>query len=206
MNLSARQLWHPSLVEDVEGALRESGLDPRWLVLEITESAMVKDEERHIDTLRALRDLGVRFALDDFGAGYSSLSYLKRLPVSMLKIDRSFVGRIGENAEDEALLSGVVGIAHGLRLRVLAEGVETPGQLERVKALGCELAQGHYFSESLPAKAMASCWQPESARVDWTARFLRLLACTKIERASSSARSELVIPTSSYRHPPMAAS
>ena len=153
VNLSVRQIRHPGLIEDVQGALRESGLHPRWLILEITESSVLGDEERHIDTLFKLRDLGVRFALDDFGTGYSSLSYLKRMPVGMLKIDRSFVESLGEDAEDEVLISGIVGVARGLGLRVLAEGVETPEQLERVKALGCDLAQGYYFSKPLPAEA-----------------------------------------------------
>jgi EAL domain-containing protein (putative c-di-GMP-specific phosphodiesterase class I) len=95
----------------------------------------------------------VRFALDDFGTGYSSLSYLKRLPVSLLKIDRSFVERIGQDAEDEVLVSGIVYVASALGLSVVAEGVETPEQVARVKALGCELSQGHYFSEPLSSEA-----------------------------------------------------
>ena len=153
VNLSARQIRHPGLIGDVEGALRESGLDPGRLILEVTESAMVGDGERHTDALRRLRDLGVRLALDDFGTGYSSLSYLRRLPVGMVKIDRSFVQGIGEDGADDVLLEGVVGIAHALGLRVCAEGVETPEQLERVRDLGCDLVQGYYFSEPLPAKA-----------------------------------------------------
>ena len=151
VNLSARQLRYPGLLEDVEGALRESGLDPRWLILEITESVVVGEGESRVGILRELREQGVRFALDDFGTGYSSLSYLKHLPVGMLKIDRSFVERIGEDAEDAVLIAGVVGIAHGLGLRVLAEGVETAEQLERVKALGCELAQGYHFARPMPS-------------------------------------------------------
>ncbi len=152
VNLSARQLRHSELIEDVEGALRESGLEPRWLTLEITEGSVVGEGERHIGVLRAIREQGVRFALDDFGTEYSSLSYLKRLPVGMLKIDRSFVERIGEDEEDGVLVAGIVGVAKGLGLRVVAEGVETFEQLERVKALGCDLAQGYYFSAPLPTK------------------------------------------------------
>jgi two-component system CheB/CheR fusion protein len=95
----------------------------------------------------------VLLALDDFGTGYSSLSYLKRLSVSLLKIDRSFVERIGQNAEDEVLISGIVHVASGLGLKVLAEGVETPEQVAWVKSLGCELAQGYYFSEPLSSEA-----------------------------------------------------
>lgn len=153
VNLSAKQLKHTDLIGDVQEALRETGLDPGRLTLEITEGSVVRDEEHSIDTLRGLRDLGVRFALDDFGTGYSSLSYLKRLPIGMLKIDRSFVERIGEDAEDEILVSGMVHVASGLGLVVLAEGVETSEQLTRVKSLGCDLAQGNYFSKPLSSKA-----------------------------------------------------
>ena len=153
VNLSTRQVQDSDLVEDVEGLLRETGLDPEYLILEITERALVGAEEHRIDTLRRLQAMGVRFALDDFGTGYSSLSYLKRLPVSLLKIDRSFVERIGQDAEDEVLISGIVYVASGLGLSVLAEGVETLEQLARVKSLGCELAQGYYFSEPLSSEA-----------------------------------------------------
>jgi EAL domain-containing protein (putative c-di-GMP-specific phosphodiesterase class I) len=153
VNLSTRQLGDSDLVEDVEGLLRETGLDPECLILEITERAVVGAEEHRIDTLRRLQAMGVRFALDDFGTGYSSLSYLKRLPVSLLKIDRSFVERIGQDAEDEVLVSGIVYVASGLGLSVLAEGVETPQQLARVKSLGCKLGQGNYFSEPLRSEA-----------------------------------------------------
>ncbi|WP_228282617.1 PAS domain S-box protein [Rubrobacter tropicus] len=152
VNLSAKQLSHPRLTEDIRDALRESGLDPAWLTLEITESAVVGNGSRHIDTLHELRAAGVRFALDDFGVGYSSLSYLKHLPVGMLKIDRSFVEKIEQDPEDEVLVSGMVHVAKGLGLRVLAEGVETPDQLARVEALGCDLGQGYLFSEPLPAE------------------------------------------------------
>jgi diguanylate cyclase (GGDEF)-like protein len=166
VNLSARELRHPTLVGDVEEALRDSGLDPRWLTLEITESAVVKDEEHNIDALRRLGDLGVRFALDDFGTGYSALTYLMRLPVGLLKLDRSFVERLGEDAEAEVLLSGVISIASGLGLYVLAEGVETPEQLALVKSLGCDLAQGNYFSKPLSSEAateLLKTYNPTSA-------------------------------------------
>ncbi|HVF02136.1 MAG TPA: EAL domain-containing protein, partial [Rubrobacteraceae bacterium] len=154
VNLSTWQLRDSDLVEDVEGLLLDAGLDPEDLILEITESAVVGAEEHHqMGTLRRLQALGVRFALDDFGTGYSSLSYLKRLPVSLLKIDRSFVEKIGQDAEDEVLVSGIVYVASALGLSVVAEGVETPQQLARVKSLGCELGQGHYFSEPLSSEA-----------------------------------------------------
>src|SRR5215212_9312908 len=167
VNLSARELRHPTLVGDVEEALRDSGLDPRWLTLEITESAVVKDEEHSIDALRRLGDLGVRFALDDFGTGYSALAYLRRLPVGLLKLDRSFVEKLGEaEAEAEVLISGVISIASGLGLYVLSEGVETPEQLALVKSLGCDLAQGNYFSKPLPSETateLLETYNPTSA-------------------------------------------
>ena len=150
--LSAKQLSHPHLIEDVHGALRESGLDPAWLTLEITESAVVSDGAHHVAILHELRAAGVRFALDDFGVGYSPLSYLKHLPVCMLKVDRSFVERLGQDLEGEVLMSGTVHVAKGLGLIVLAEGIETPDQLALVKALGCDLGQGYLFSRPLPAE------------------------------------------------------
>ena len=162
VNLSARQLSHPDLVEDVADALAAAGLDPERLTLEITEGAVVGDEERHVDALRRLRGLGVRLAIDDFGVGYSSLSYLRRLPAGLLKIDRSFVEEIGDGdrgddkeVPDEVLLSGVLGLAKGLGMRTLAEGVETAGQAARLRELGCDLAQGFLFSGPLTAEAAA---------------------------------------------------
>ena len=153
VNLSARQLSHPDLVGDVEGVLKETGLEPERLTLEITESAVVGDEENGIGVLGKLKDLGVKLAIDDFGTGYSSLSYLRRLPVGMVKLDGSFVAGIGKGAEeDEVLLEGVVGIAKGLGLRVLAEGVETSGQAARLHELGCDLAQGFLFARPLTAE------------------------------------------------------
>jgi diguanylate cyclase (GGDEF)-like protein/PAS domain S-box-containing protein len=153
VNLSAKQLRNYNLVKDVKALLGETGLPPECLILEITESAVLGEEEQRIGTLRSLQALGVLLALDDFGTGYSSLSYLKRLSVSLLKIDRSFVERIGQNVEDEVLISGIVHVASGLGLRVLAEGVETPEQVAWVKSLGCELAQGYYFSKPLSSEA-----------------------------------------------------
>ena len=108
----------------------------------------------------------MRFALDDFGTGYSALAYLRRLPVGLLKLDRSFVERLGEDAEAEVLLSGVISIASGLGLYVLAEGVETPEQLARVRSLGCDLAQGNYFSKPLSSEAateLLETYNPTSA-------------------------------------------
>ncbi|MEJ7872837.1 MAG: EAL domain-containing protein, partial [Rubrobacteraceae bacterium] len=132
VNLSARQFQYHALVEEVAAILRETGLDPASLDLEITESVVMEDAPSTLATLQKLKDLGVNLAIDDFGTGYSSLAYLRRLPVGMLKIDRSFVENIGDDAKNEALLSGVIGIASGLGLYVVAEGVETAEQLAHV--------------------------------------------------------------------------
>ena len=153
VNISASQLLHPNFVGEVERALNEAGLDPGRLILEITESVLVKDAERHTGMLRRLKALGVRLAIDDFGTGYSSLSYLRRLPASLLKLDGSFVGGIGKGSgQDEVLLEGVIGIAHGLGLKVVAEGVETAEQAAWLRGLRCDLAQGYHFSGPLPAE------------------------------------------------------
>ena len=118
---------------------------------------LVEHAGRHVDALRRLKALGVRFAIDDFGTGYSSLSYLKRLPADLLKLDGSFVGGIGEGpGEDEVLLEGGIGIAHGLGPVVVAEGVETAEQAARLRGLGCDLAQGNHFSKPLPSEEAAA--------------------------------------------------
>ena len=152
VNLSGKQLQTLDVVEDVKGALRESGLEPESLTLEITESVSVENAERHVGTLQELRDVGVRLAIDDFGTGYSSLSYLRRLPASVLKVAGPFVEGIGTGSEDEILLAGIIGIAQSLRLSVAAEGIETAQQAARLKELGCDLAQGHYFYRALPGE------------------------------------------------------
>ncbi|PLS87591.1 MAG: GGDEF domain-containing protein [Actinobacteria bacterium] len=152
VNLSARQFAHPDLARDVARALGESGLDPGCLVLEITESAVMEDARSTIDTLEELESLGVGLAIDDFGTGYSSLSYLRRFPVDYLKIDRSFVDGIEEDSGDAVLVSGIVDLAHALGLSVVAEGVETEGQLGLLRGMGCDLAQGYHFSRPMPGE------------------------------------------------------
>jgi diguanylate cyclase (GGDEF)-like protein len=156
VNLSARQFADPDLVPVVAGALREAGLDPSGLWLEITESVLMEEAESTVETLRALRALGVHLSIDDFGTGYSSLSYLKRFPVDVLKIDRSFVDGLGTDAEDEAIVTAVVRLAQALELGVVAEGVETAGQLAELRRLGCTAVQGYYFGRPMPAADLAS--------------------------------------------------
>jgi diguanylate cyclase (GGDEF)-like protein len=145
VNLSARQFQHPGLVEEVAGALRATGLAPDRLELEITESAVMADADVTAATLRDLKNLGVCVAIDDFGTGYSSLSYLRRFPLDLLKIDQSFVSGLGSDVGDIAIVEAVIGLAHMLGLRVVAEGVETLEQATRLRELGCEFGQGHLF-------------------------------------------------------------
>ena len=153
VNLSARQLQEPDLSRQVSAVLEETGLDATGLGLEITESVLVGDGSASVSLLEDLKALGVSLAVDDFGTGYSSLAYLKRLPVDYLKIDRSFVGGLGVDAGDETIVSAVLGLARAMKLEVVAEGVETRGQLERLRELECQRGQGFYWSRPLPAEA-----------------------------------------------------
>ena len=154
VNLSAHQLNRTDLVGAVDRALRESGLDPDRLWLEITESVLMEDADAAVAALESLRGLGVHLCVDDFGTGYSSLAYLRRFPVDALKVDRSFVAGLGKDPEDSAIVEAVVSMAHSLRLSVVAEGVETDEQLARLRELGCELAQGFYFAAPVPPSAL----------------------------------------------------
>ena len=156
VNLSASQLQHSGLLEETVATLRSTGLDPRNLNLEITESVMMSDAPANIATLEKLKGLGIELAIDDFGKGYSSLSYLKRFPVSYLKIDRSFVEELREGSEDRAVVSGIIALAHTLGMQVIAEGVESAEQLRILRELGCDMAQGYYFSEPLDHEGMSA--------------------------------------------------
>lgn len=153
VNLSTRQFRRPDLVEVVAFMLRETGVDPRLLKLEITESAVMADAETAVATLRRLKDLGVGLAIDDFGTGYSSLNYLRRFPVDALKIDRAFVAGLGRDDGDAAIVAAVIGLAHTLGLRVVAEGIETTEQVGLLRAMGCEQGQGYRFGRPQPAVA-----------------------------------------------------
>ena len=151
VNLSARQFTDPNLVPLVAEALAVAGIEPQSVSLEITESVLMEEVQATAQTLRALKDLGVCLSIDDFGTGYSSLSYLKRFPVDVLKIDRSFVDGLGVDAEDDAIVTAVVSLAHALNLEVVAEGVETELQLMELRRLGCDAAQGYLLGR--PAEA-----------------------------------------------------
>jgi diguanylate cyclase (GGDEF)-like protein len=151
VNLSARQFQERDLVSHVKRALESTGLEARFLELEITESVAMHSAESTLRTLRELKALGVRISIDDFGTGYSSLAYLKRFPIDTLKIDQSFVSDIATNAEDSAIASAVIAMAHGLGLQVVAEGVEREEQLEFLRRQRCDYYQGYLFSRALAA-------------------------------------------------------
>jgi diguanylate cyclase (GGDEF)-like protein/PAS domain S-box-containing protein len=151
VNLSARQLASPQLPATVRSATAEAGLPPERLCLEITESALMHDVRTARTVLAGLKDLGVRVAVDDFGTGYSSLSYLRRFPVDYVKVDRTFVGGLGEDPEDAAIVAAIVGLGSNLGLTVVAEGIETPAQLTELRALGCPMGQGFLLARPRPA-------------------------------------------------------
>jgi diguanylate cyclase (GGDEF)-like protein/PAS domain S-box-containing protein len=159
VNLSARQFREPGLVDTVAHMIDEAKLEPRHLFLEITESTAMSDALATVATLEELQDLGVRAIIDDFGTGYSSLSYLERFPVDSVKIDRSFVGGLGKHSRAETLGSAIISLAHALGLKVIAEGVETEEQLDRLREFGCDLAQGYYFARPLTGKAASALFE-----------------------------------------------
>ncbi len=149
VNLSVRQFQHAQLVTEVSKILKESGLDAHRLQFEVTESVVMENAESTIKRMQGLKALGVQLAIDDFGTGYSSLSYLKRFPIDTLKIDRSFINGLGQDLEDTAIVQAVITLAKTLQVQVTAEGVETAEQARHLMSLGCDLAQGYYFSEPL---------------------------------------------------------
>jgi EAL domain-containing protein (putative c-di-GMP-specific phosphodiesterase class I) len=146
----------PNLVEDVSNILVDTRLHPACLGLEITESAVMDDVELARSRLQELKGLGVGLGVDDFGTGYSSMAYLKRFPLDVLKIDRSFVNGLGSSAEDRAIVSATITLAHALGLRVVAEGIETEEQLTELQRLGCDVAQGFLFSRPVTPLAITS--------------------------------------------------
>ncbi|HEX6630011.1 MAG TPA: EAL domain-containing protein [Gemmatimonadaceae bacterium] len=155
VNVSGRQLTHHGIVADVQDALRESGFPPTALVLEITESALVKDSALVLQRLHDLKALGIRLAVDDFGTGYSSLGYLQRLPVDTLKIDRSFIAGIVRGRHDSELARTIIGLGATLALHCVAEGIEDAQQHAHLQTLGCELGQGFHFSRPVEADVVA---------------------------------------------------
>ncbi|HWP00915.1 MAG TPA: EAL domain-containing protein [Methylococcus sp.] len=154
VNLSARQLRDPGLAETLREVLEAVGLPGDVLELEITESLLMQDTERTLDLLREVKELGVRFSVDDFGTGYSNLSYLKRFPLDTLKIDRSFVRDVATDPDDAAIVMAILALGQALKLRVIAEGVETQEQAEFLRKAGCRLGQGYLFGPPQPTDVL----------------------------------------------------
>jgi EAL domain-containing protein (putative c-di-GMP-specific phosphodiesterase class I) len=149
--LSAKQFAQPDLIGQVKKVLEDTGLGAEHVKLEITESVVMKNAEIATELLMQLCALGVHLSIDDFGTGYSSLSYLHRFPVTTLKIDRSFIGRMGHGGENSEIVRTINTLAHNLGMEVIAEGVETVEQLEQLKSMNCALGQGYLFSRPLDA-------------------------------------------------------
>ena len=152
VNLSARQFRHPEFIEELATVLSESGMDPRDLGLEITESVMMEKGPSTSAILGKLKNLGVTLAMDDFGTGYSSISYLKSFPVDVIKIDRSIIEGVDAGPENLAVASASISLAHMLGLEVVAEGVETAGELETLRSLECDIGQGYYWQRPCSMK------------------------------------------------------
>jgi EAL domain-containing protein (putative c-di-GMP-specific phosphodiesterase class I) len=163
VNLSTRQFASENLAADIAQSLQAHGVDPRQFEVELTESALMADPERASEVLRQLDSMGVRIAIDDFGTGYSSLSYLKRFPARTVKIDRSFVRGLPDDKNDAAITHAVIAMAHSLGLNVVGEGVETEAQLQALRKLGCDQAQGFLLGRPMPAAVLAGRLPPWAA-------------------------------------------
>ena len=164
VNLSAMQFNQRNLTKMIAGVLEETGLDSHWLELEITESGIMRNCEAAVTTLFSLKQMGLKLSIDDFGTGYSSLSYLKKFPIDKLKIDQSFVRDITTNKDDAAIVGAIIGMAKGLNLRVVAEGVETSDHLCFLHSSGCFEMQGYYFSKPVPANEFRQLLLSDSIR------------------------------------------
>jgi EAL domain-containing protein (putative c-di-GMP-specific phosphodiesterase class I) len=157
VNVSSRQLTRPDFVRHVQGALAEAGLEPHRLKLEVTESILMINTEQVLSNIRQLVDLGIQLYIDDFGTGYSALSYLQKFPFHTIKIDRSFIDNIDLEDQRSEVVHSILRFTHDLGLSSIAEGVETRGQLERLKELGCQYAQGYYIARPMePADVEAA--------------------------------------------------
>ena len=150
VNLSAKQFLQKDLVHFINNTLKETGLDPSLLKLEITESAIMEGGNQTVKLLNDLQKIGIKLAIDDFGTGYSSLSSLQKFPINDLKIDRSFINELGDQEESKEIVRTVIALAHTLSLGLVAEGVETEDQFKILKELQCDCAQGYLFSKPLP--------------------------------------------------------
>ncbi len=164
VNISARQLSDPQLLDDVQQVLAETGLDPWCLKLEVTESSLMGDPEIALNTLRALKLMHIGLEIDDFGTGYSSLSYLQRFPFDTVKVDRSFIQEMGVDGENSEIIRTILDLARSLNMSVVAEGVETKDQVDRLAAVGCDCVQGFYFSKPIPSKLVTEQMRERSER------------------------------------------
>jgi diguanylate cyclase len=163
VNVSSAQLRARDAVERMASSVESAGLPADALVLEITESVFMDERSGAANKLAALRSMGVRLAVDDFGTGYSSLLYLRRYPLDMLKIDRSFVAGLVDNAEDATIVDAVVRLGHSFGLQTVAEGVETAEQLRLLRSLGCDMGQGHFWGRPLPPESLISLMLDDAA-------------------------------------------
>jgi len=163
VNLSGPQLTR-GMIESVGRALRETGLEARWLGLELTETALVNHQKEGTDTLHALRAMGLHLSVDDFGTGYSSFSYLKHFPLDTLKIDRAFIRDITSDPGDAAISTAIIALGHALGLTVTAEGVETVEQVELLRQQGCDHMQGYFFSRPVPPEDLVELLRARPAR------------------------------------------
>ncbi|HEX5863260.1 MAG TPA: bifunctional diguanylate cyclase/phosphodiesterase, partial [Casimicrobiaceae bacterium] len=166
VNVSALELWNENFLQGLLAILRETNLDPRLLELELTESVLMKRAESTKVILQALRERGVQVAVDDFGTGYSSLSYLRKFPIDTLKIDQSFVREITTGPDQATMVTAVISMARSLKLRVVAEGVETSEELAFLRANQCDEAQGYYFSRPVPPQEFAKLLRSGIRRTD----------------------------------------
>ncbi|HEX3906571.1 MAG TPA: EAL domain-containing protein [Mycobacteriales bacterium] len=157
VNVSGRQLMSPDFRATVAAVLERTDTDPAGVVLELTENVLIEDGDRSVAVLGELKELGVRLALDDFGTGFSSLSYLRRLPIDIVKVDQGFVADIDQAPGVDAIIAAVTNLSHALGMTVTAEGVETPGQRDEIGAIGCDHSQGYFYARPMPAATFSMC-------------------------------------------------
>jgi EAL domain-containing protein (putative c-di-GMP-specific phosphodiesterase class I) len=157
VNISGKQLKQPDFLEMINSVILESGVEPGTLELEFTESVIMEEADKTIDTLRSLKKLGVQLSIDNFGTGYSSLNYLKHFPIDRIKIDRSFVADLDSNEDDAALVKAIISMGHSLNRKVLAEGVENSNQLLFLTLHGCDEVQGFYLAMPMTAEELSGC-------------------------------------------------
>jgi EAL domain-containing protein (putative c-di-GMP-specific phosphodiesterase class I) len=172
VNVSARQFLEGSVIECVLEGLRASGLEAHYLELELTESLIMQTLQQAVDTMQMLRRLGANLSIDDFGTGYSSLAALKTFPINRLKIDKSFIDDVCNSESDKAVIKAIVALGRNLNLRVIAEGVETIGQVAFLRESKCDEMQGYYISKPVEAHALESCLR------DWALQFACSLDAT----------------------------